>query len=162
MRRVSPAALLAAVCLLYPTTLEAQEGGDIVIAAGGGVTWYCIVSRCDDGTAAVGLVGYALRPSLLATASGRWHDCFDCDRFLIAEIGLQLRDPAGAWRPFVGGGIGLASDPEFFGDRFGVHAGVGTWLWLSPSWGLVGEVRGRTVGSGDGMADVTLGLAWRR
>jgi len=167
MRSVSVGVLLVAcavawpVAVVWPVALEAQQRSDLVVAVGGGGTYYCIITRCGTGGTVVGLVGYGLAPSLMVVASGRWHDCFDCRRFLVAEGSLQLRHRGRRMQPFVAAGVGVSSDPDFMGDKVGLHAAVGTWLWLSPRWGLQAELRGRQVGRGDAMAELSLTVARR-
>lgn len=153
--------LLAGLALLAPPQARAQQADGAVVGGGGGVTYYCIVSRCNTGATLVGLVGYAPRPFLVIAGTGRWHACFDCDRFVMVEASLQLRHPGRTVQPFLGVGAGLSSDPEFMGDRFGPHVALGAWLWPSPRWGLQAEVRGRSLGSGDRMGEASLAVARR-
>lgn len=79
----------------------------------------------------------------------------------MAEGSLQLRHPGRTVQPFVAVGVGLSSDPEFMGDRFGPHAAVGTWLWPCPRWGVQAEVRGRSLGSGHRMGEASVAVARR-
>lgn len=141
---------------------EAQVGGDLILGAGGGVTFYCLDTRCDSGTTLLASLGYAPTPHVVIVGSGRWHGCFDCDRFLMVEASLHVRHPGPTWQPYAAAGLGMMSDPEFIGTRFGGHVGAGTWWWPSPSWGLQADVRGRHVGRGDGIIEVSLAVAHRR
>ena len=153
--------MLIAGAACVPVRAAAQESAAAVVGAGVGGTYYCIVSRCDTGTTILGMGGYAPAPFLLVEAAVRWHQCFDCDRFVIVEGGLQLRYPGRRLEPFVAGGVGLSSDPEFMGDQFGLHAAAGTWIRVSPRWGLKTEVRGRQVGGGDLMGEASVAVAYR-
>lgn len=152
------AAVLAAS---VPAALVAQQPGAAVIGLGAGGTYYCIVSRCDTGATLFGMAGYALTPALSVGATARWHGCPDCDRFLIGEAGAQLRYPGRVLQPFVALGAGLSSDPAFMGDQVGLHAAVGTWIWPTARWGLQLELRGRQVGRGDHMGELSLGIGRR-
>lgn len=151
------------LCLgfLLPGAVRAQETGEIVVSMGGGMTLYSIDTRFDDGTVLRGSVGYSPLPYLMVEGGGRWHRCFDCDRFLVGEAGVQLRYPGPRWSPFVSVGGGRSSDPGFMGPEWGLHAAVGSWLWLSEEWGLQLEARGRQVGHSNYMGEFSLGGARR-
>lgn len=109
----------------------------------------------------MGVAGYAPARSLLIHASVRTHHCFDCDRFLMAEGGLQLRHAGRSLVPFVAAGAGWISDPEFMGDHVSPHVAVGAWIWPTRSFGLQLEVRGRRVSRGDALGEVSVVLARR-
>lgn len=153
-------AVLASVTFGSPA-VGAQEAGEMVASVGTGGTYYCIVSRCDTGTTFLGTAGYGVRPSLMVLGSVRWHECFDCDRFVIAEGSLQLRHSGEKVEPFVAIGAGLSTDPDFMGNRFGPHAAVGAWLWPSEAGGVRSELRGRRLGKGNGMAELSVAVARR-
>lgn len=144
-----------------PFGASGQEAPEVVAGLGGGGSFYSIVSRTDTGLLLRGSLAYSPVPHLVVEAGARWHDCFDCTRFLIGEAGVQLRRPGERWAPFVGAGVGFSSDPDFMGDAWGLHASVGSWLWLTDGWGLQFEARGRQVGGGDHMGEGTV-LVTRR
>ncbi len=75
----------------------------------------------------VGLVGYHAFPAATANAD---------DTFWI-NVSANLRHDwsAGAWRPFVGGGIGLYI-PEHGSSELGINASVGAGHAMSPGWTL--------------------------
>jgi hypothetical protein len=158
------AAPLAALLALLPGAARAQSGAEVLGGFGLGGTYYCIVSRCDTGTTVTGAFGYAPRPAVLLEASGRWHACFDCGRFVIGEGSVQLRLPRGAVRPFVAAGGGMVSDPDLMGDRLSLLVAAGAHLRPESRWGVQLELRGRRVGRGDamGVASVVLLRRWRR
>ena len=145
---------------------QAQEPGDWIVSVGAGSTLYVIETRFDDGTLLRGGVGYVLTPTLMVEGGLRRHGCFDCERFLILDAGLQAHHRGDRFRPFVAAGGGLSSDPGFIGTKWGAHAAVGSWIRLSGKWNLQLELRGRQVGvSSSGiMGEFTIGVArrWRR
>lgn len=153
--------LVLVVGVLFAGACQGQEAGEVVAAVGGGMTLYSIDTRFDDGTVLRGSVGYSLLPYLMVEGGGRWHRCFDCDRFLVAEAGVQLRHPGPRWSPFVAVGGGRSSDPGFMGPEWGLYAAVGSWLWSSGGWGLQLEARGRQVGQDDYMGEFSVGAARR-
>jgi hypothetical protein len=139
----------------------AQERAELTAGVGAGATYYCIVSRCDQG--AIGRISLGYRPASVLAFEGAaaWHDCFDCDRFLVGEAGIQLRRPGPKLEPFVSAGAGLSSDPEFMGDRWGLYAAAGAWAWLPSRWGAQLELRGRRLGRGNDMGELSLTLGRR-
>jgi hypothetical protein len=132
----------------------------LVVGVGGGGTIYSIATRLGSGSTVTAMAGYRLSPALLVEGAVRRHQCFDCDRFLIAEGGLQVGYPGRTVSPFVSGGYGTSSDPEFMGTATGFYLGFGSWLWPMAPWGVKLEVRGRQVGR-DTMGDATLLIARR-
>lgn len=160
MNRWTARWIAVAIAMLMPAAAEAQEPPELLVGAGVGGTYYCIVTRCNTGTIARASVGYSPIPSVMIEGGARWHHCFDCDRFVIGEGGVQVRYPASTVSPFLSAGGSLSSDPEFMGDEWGLYAAVGSWVWLSRSWGLQLELKGRQVGS-DHMGELSL-LAARR
>jgi hypothetical protein len=161
--RCAAVALLLPVCaLVRPTPASAQVAGDFVAAAGVGGTYYCIVSRCNSGTT-VGVLGaFAPLPFVMLEAAAKRHFCFDCDRYYIAEAGVQLRYPHATIQPFLSAGASRNSDPEFMGEHTGPYAAAGVWIWPWAYWGLHAEVRGRRVmGAGNSMAEVALSVTRR-
>jgi hypothetical protein len=161
MRLVIPAALAALLGLLSPHAAPAQHDAPFVVGVGGGGTVYNIVTRLGSGSSVAAMAGYRISPALLVEGSVRRHMCFDCDRFVIAEGGLQLGYPGRRMGPFVSGGYGVSSDPEFMGTESGFYLGVGSWIWATPAWGVQLELRGRKVGASDAMGDATVILARR-
>ena len=157
---------VAIVAVGSARTTQAQEPGDWIVSVGAGGTLYGIETRFDDGTLLRGGIGYALTPTLMIEGGLRRHGCFDCERFLILDAGLQAHHRGDRFRPFVAAGAGLSSDPGFMGTKWGAHAAVGSWLRLSREWDLQLELRGRQVGvsSSDTMGEFTIGVArrWRR
>lgn len=150
--------MLAVLMALAPARLQAQELPGTVLSVGAGGTYYCIVSRCDTGFVGRAGLGYSLSPHAMIEGGARWHDCFDCDRFVIGDAGLQLRREGARMTPFVAAGAGVSSDPEFMGTRWGPYAALGTWIALTDGWAAQVELRGRRVGS-DSMGEVTASLA---
>jgi hypothetical protein len=131
-----------------------------VTAVGGG-SFYCIVTRCNTGLLAGTTIGRQTTPNLSLELSARWHRCFDCHRFLIADAGLRLHRARHRIDPFVVLGGGVASDPEFFGTQFSPWIAAGTALHLQPRWSLQVEARGRRIRTGSSMGEFTAGLTHR-
>jgi hypothetical protein len=154
---------MGSMALVSARTAEAQEAGDWIVSLGVGGTLYGIETRFDDGTLVRGGVGYVLSPNLMVEGGVRRHGCFDCDRFLVLDAGLQARHRGDRFSPFLAAGGGLSSDPGFMGSKWGAHAAVGSWVRLSGAWDLQLEVRGRQVGisSSDYMGEVSVGVARR-
>lgn len=167
MRRSPPRVMitltLAVPALVWAGAAQAQEVGDWVVSLGAGGTLYSIETRFDDGTIVRGGVGYLLTPTLMIEGGLRRHDCFDCDRFLIFDAGVQARHRGDRFSPFVAAGGGLSSDPEFMGRRWGAQAAVGSWIRLSSLWDLQLEARGRQVGFSSSfyMGEFSVGVARR-
>jgi len=161
MRSSAIAGCITVLSMFLPAAAVAQTASPLVLGAGVGGTFYGISTRTNTGTALVGLVGYDLGPNLMIEAGVRRHQCVDCDRFLIAEGGLHLKYPGRTFSPYVAGGYGVVSDPEFMGTEHGLHAAVGVWLWPERPWGLRTEVRGRQAGKGDGMGEASVLLTRR-
>ena len=156
--------LVMGIMALAPArTAQAQEAGDWIVSLGAGGTLYGIETRFDDGTLLRGGVGYVLTPNLMVEGGVRRHGCFDCDRFLILDAGLQARHRGDRFSPFLAAGGGLSSDPGLMGSKWGAHAAVGSWVRLSGEWDLQLELRGRQVGvsSSDYMGEITVGVARR-
>ncbi len=140
---------------------RAQNPVRIVTGVSAGATYYCLVSRCNTGTT-IGVSAEAQATRVLGLELAvRRHTCFDCDRFVIADAALVLRVPAHTIQPFVAGGVSRSSDPEFMGTHTGLLGAAGAWAWLGPAWGAKLELRGRQVGRGDAMGELSLGLAHR-
>jgi len=152
---------LATAALLSPGAAEAQEAGDRMVWLVAGGSLYGIETRFDEGTILGGGVGYLLTPSLMMEGGVRRHGCFDCDRFLIFDAGVQARRRGDRFTPFLAAGAGLASDPGFMGRKWGAHAGVGSWIRLADGWDLQVEARGRQVGSSGYMGEVSVGVGRR-
>lgn len=161
--RVLIALTVAVPALVWAGTAQAQEAGDWVVSLGAGGTLYSIETRFDDGTILRGGVGYVLTPTLMIEGGLRRHGCFDCDRFLIFDAGVQARHRGDRFSPFVAVGGGLSSDPEFMGRKWGAQAAVGSWVRLSNDWDLQLEARGRQVGfsSSSLMGEFSVGVARR-
>lgn len=154
--RVMATCALALACLA--PAAQAQQTRPLELGAGGGGTYYCIVSRCNTGTTLGATATLRLTPAIGLDATVRRHFCFDCDRYLLGEAGVLLRVPGRALSPFAAAGASLSSDPEFFGDELGVFAGVGAWLWRG-EWGGRIELRGRRVRRGDALGELSLSIA---
>ncbi len=154
---------MASAALLSTGTLHAQQTGDWIVSLGAGGTLYSISTRFDDGTVVRGGVGYVLTPALMIEGGLRRHACFDCDRFMIVDAGLQARHRGDRFSPFVSAGVGLSSDPEFMGSGWGAQAAVGSWVRLGGKWDLQLELRGRQVGfsSSNHMGELSVGVAHR-
>jgi hypothetical protein len=151
----------AVVALIAPISeVRAQQGVVAAVTAGG--TYYCIVTRCNTGQALGLAAGAELTAGLSIEASARRHFCFDCDRFVIADAGASWTVPArGRVRPFLSGGIGFTSDPEFFGHSWSPYLSVGAWYWPTEKWGGQLALRGRRVAGDLGLAEATVSLARR-
>ncbi len=148
--------------------VEAQEaarndGGGWSVWVGGGGTLYGIETRFDEGAMVGGGVGYRIAPAFMVEGGLRLHSCFDCDRFLVLDAGLQAHRAGERWSPFVGAGAGVVSDPGFMGTKAGLHVSVGSWLRLGGSWDARIEARARQVGisSSDAMGEALVGVARR-
>lgn len=139
----------------------AQSSKAIVVSAGAGGTFYCIITRCDSGTIFGVTAGYGLTPAVAVEAGVRRHSCFDCDRFVIADAALVLQLSARTVSPFAAIGVGWSSDPEFMGNEVGLLAAAGVAIWPSRTWGIRTELRGRTVGRGDGMGELSVSVSYR-
>jgi hypothetical protein len=150
------AALVGVSRLANPASVVAQESGELFVSGGIGGSYYCIVSRCDEGSVLRLGAGYSFNASVTIDAGVRLHDCFDCDQFLIYEGGAQLRYPSPRAQPFVAAGIHRSTDPDFMGSRTGAYLGVGVSFGPWRRFHLALEVRGRDFGSGDRMGEATL------
>jgi hypothetical protein len=150
---------VAALALTRPASAAAQS--EFLVSAGGGGTYYCLIPRCNTGLMLSSGIAYAPLPMLSFGLEGRWHRCFDCKRFFLAEASVQLRSRGRTFAPFVAGGGGLASDPDFIGERGSAHLAVGMWLRPGNDWALQLEVRGRRIEGGDGMGEASVSLARR-
>jgi hypothetical protein len=165
-RRTGGVHLLRATCLLaalavgtHPAEGSAQESRGLAVGVGVGPSFYCIVTRCDEGTVVRALAEYGLTSTLLLEADAGWHRCFDCSRFLLLDAGVQARRPRGALRPFLSGGVGVVSDAELMGTRLGAYGAVGAWFGAWERVALQLQLRGRLLGSGDHMSELTLAVA---
>lgn len=162
-------AVLVAACLPLAGAAQGQGGGAVPgegsfwrLGVGAGWSYYSLVSRGNEGIVISAVGSYTPTPRVRVEAGVRRMQCADCFRFLVAEGGIQLRLPLGVWVPFVAGGIGVTSDPEFVGTRGHLHAGLG--IAREPRdrpWGLQFEVRGRQLDPGDRMGEVALGVTIR-
>jgi hypothetical protein len=145
-----------------PGTLLAQtsqnQGSPWIVSTVAGGSYYCIVSRCNTGLLAGGALGLRVTPNATAELGARWHHCFDCDRFVTGEAGVRFHLPMTGFAPFLAGGGGVASDPEFFGTEWGPWAAAGSEIHLRDRWSLHVEARGRRIRRGSTMGEVTLGL----
>jgi hypothetical protein len=158
--------LLGLAAAVMPFTVfanaSAQERAPIVVGAGVGGTYYCIVSRCDTGVTAGGIAGVDVHRHVHVEAGVRRHFCFDCDRYWMAEASALLTYPLRGAVPFVGAGYGVHSDPEFFETtRWAPHVAAGAWLDLTRDWGLQLALRGRQLATGDRLGEASL-MATRR
>jgi hypothetical protein len=152
---------IAALALVAPATATAQQAGDFTATAGVGGTYYCIVSRCDEGMTLGAHAAYGLLHTVVLEARAGRHLCFDCDRYYLVEAGAQLRLPRGPVQPFLAAGASLHSDPEFFGDATGPYAGVG--VWLHPMAGLTirAELRGHQLDRGSRLGELSVAVGHR-
>jgi hypothetical protein len=159
-----PLLLAACAAAAMPAGLAAQSAGSAVVGAGAGGTFYSISTRSNTGTIVSGVAGYELLDGLSLEAAARRHFCFDCERFTIGDISVQLRRPARALSPFLSAGFGVSSDPDagFMDTHFGMHAGIGAWAESRGGWiaRLEGRVR-RVGGPGDAMGEVGVVVARR-
>jgi hypothetical protein len=138
-----------------------QDARGIVVGAGVGATYYCIVSRCDSG-GTIGVMGAFDASRVLSVEAGvRRHYCFDCDRFMIAEADVLVQYPRQRVSPFLAAGLSYSSDAEFMGDHVGLLAAAGAWIRLRQRWGARLELRGRQVGRGDAMGELSLSMTHR-
>jgi hypothetical protein len=152
---------IAALALLAPATVAAQQSGDFTATASVGGTYYCIVSRCDTGVTMGAHVAYGLLQTVALEARGSRHLCFDCDRYFLVEGGAQLRLPGGRVQPFLAAGASLHSDPEFFGDATGPYAGVGVWLHPMAGLTLRAELRGHQLDRGSRLGELSVAAGHR-
>jgi hypothetical protein len=171
LRLLRAAAVSVAVAASLPLAAGAQAGEGEVdqhqgsrwqVGVGGGWSYYSLVSRGNAGTTIFALGSYTPTPRVRVEGALRGMRCADCTRFLMAEGGVQLRLPLGEWAPFLAGGVGVTSDPDFVGTREHVFAAVG--MAREPAerpWGLQLEVRGRQLDPGNRMVEVALGLTLR-
>jgi len=150
---------LAFLCTV-PLEASAQRAQSLVVGVGGGGTIYNIATRLGGGSTLVAMAGYRPTSVLLVEGTVSRHLCSDCDRFLIAEGGLQVGYPAGRLNPFLSGGYGVSADPGFMGTETGFYLGFGTWVRPMASWGAKLEARGRQVGP-DLMGEATVLIARR-
>jgi hypothetical protein len=159
MRPLSCALAVALFFVAAPSA--AQSTRSMVIGAGAGGTFYCIVSRCDSGTIVAGMASLDITRLIAAELRVGRHYCFDCDRFVIAEPAVVLQYPRNALTPYVAGGISYSSDPGFMGNQTGLAGAAGAWIWPDRRWSLRFELRGRQVGRGDAMGELSLAVARR-
>jgi hypothetical protein len=153
--------MLLALATAGVSTAAAQSTRGIVVGAGVGVTYYCIVARCDTGST-IGAMGAFDFSRLVSVEAGvRRHYCFDCDRFMIAEADVLVQYPLPRVSPFLAAGVSYSSDAEFMGDHVGLLAAAGVWIWLRQRWGARVELRGRQVGRGDAMGELSLSVVHR-
>jgi hypothetical protein len=150
-----------AVTWLAPAPATAQDHSELILGLGGGMSYYSISTRADTGTILRGSVSYSPLPFLVVEGGARWHGCVDCHRFAVVEAGVQLLHRGERFSPFAAVGGGRSSDPEFMGTEWGLHSSVGSWVWWTPEWGLQLELRGRQVGSGAYMGELSAGVARR-
>jgi hypothetical protein len=165
---LAAAAMAASMIVFLPLAGGAQagEGGAVLgmespwrAEVGAGWSYYSLVSRADAGTVISAVGSYSPTTLLRVEAGVRTMRCADCFRFVIAEGGVQLRLPVGDWAPFVAGGIGVTSDPDFVGTREHLYVGVGTAREpRDRPWGIRLELRGRQLDPGNRMVEVSLGL----
>jgi hypothetical protein len=156
--------LAMALAALAPAgVVQAQQAGDWLVSLGAGGTLYGIETRFDDGTILRGGVGYVLTPTLMLEGGLRYQRCFDCERFLVFDAGLQAHHAGDRFSPFVSAGAGLSSDSGFMGRKWGAYASAGSWVRLVGPWDLQLEARGRQVGftSSDYMGEFSVGVSHR-
>lgn len=167
-RLLAAVVVAAAIAAALPHSGGAQAGegsaaGESAspwrVGIGAGWSYYSLVSRSDEGTTLFALGSFTPSPHIRVEATVRRMGCFDCERFVMAEAGVHFRLPMGAWAPYLSGGGGVTSDPDFVGTRGHAFAGVGTaWEQEEGPWGVQFEVRGRQLDPGSRLVEVT--LAW--
>jgi hypothetical protein len=162
-RRIIAGMVPLLVAAAIPPAASGQDAAAFVVGGGVGGTYYCITTRCNQGTVLAGIAAIGVGRFVQLEAGVRRHFCFDCDRFMIGEGTVLVRLPDRTLSPFAGAGFGVSSDPEFMGSRWGVNAAAGTWIWPLPRWGLQLSIRGRSVGRGEaiGEAAVIVGHRFR-
>jgi hypothetical protein len=171
LRLLTAAGTAVAVAVSMPLAGGAQagegEGAESEVSpwrvgVGAGWSYYSLVSRADAGTVASAHASYTPTPRVRAEAGVRWMGCADCSRFVMAEGGVHLRLPLGDWAPYLAGGGGVSSDPDFMGTQGHLFAGVGTVREPQDRpWGLQFDVRGRQMDPGNRMVEVALGVTIR-
>ncbi len=161
MRHFIAMILLVAGALAGSARAHAQDRVRFVTGLTAGGTYYCIVTRCNTGQTVGALAEVQVAPALALELAARRHGCFDCDRFFIADAALVLRYPARIVQPFFAAGVARSSDPEFMGTQLGLMGAAGAWAWFQPAWGAKLELRGRQVGRGDGMGELSVALGYR-
>jgi hypothetical protein len=139
---------------LAPDAAAQDVAASVGIGAGG--TYYCIVSRCGTGRTLGFNASINATHMLAIEAAVRKHYCFDCGRFVIGESMLLLQYPKHTVQPFVGAGISFSSDPELMGDELGLAGAVGASAQPWQHWGVRLELRGRQVGKGDAMGELSV------
>ncbi len=159
MRHLIATILLLAIAGVAPA--RAQGPVRIVTGVSAGATYYCIVTRCGTGKTIGVLVEAQPARVLGLELAARRHSCFDCERFVIADAALVLRYPARSIQPFVAAGASRSTDTGALGTHSGLLGAAGAWAWLDPAWGAKLELRGRQVGRGDGMGELSLSFAHR-
>ncbi len=159
MRYLIGIAVLLAIGGAAPA--HAQSPVRLVAGLSGGGTYYCIASRCNTGSTVGVLAEVEATPALALELGVRRHFCFDCDRFTLADAALVLRYPARTIQPFVAAGASRSSDPGFMGTQVGPLGAAGAWAWFNRSWGAKLELRGRRVGRGDAMGELSFALGHR-
>jgi hypothetical protein len=154
--------LIPLLLLAAPAVAGAQQGGGLTAAAGAGGTFYCVVTRCNTGLTAGGGLAWEVLPVLAFEAGARRQFCFDCDRYIIADGGAQLRLPGRVVQPFLAGGASFHSDPEFIGENMiGPYAGAGLWVFPRGGWGARVELRGHRLDPGDHVGELSVAIARR-
>jgi hypothetical protein len=171
VRFLAAAGMAVVLATSLPMAGKAQGGGGDVardesspwrVGVGAGWSYYSLVSRADAGTTLSALGSYTPTPWFRVEAGVRGMRCADCSRFVIAEGGVQLRLPLGEWAPYLAGGLGMSSDPDFVGTREHVFVGVGAVREPQDRpWGLQLDVRGRQLDPGNRLVEVGLGLTIR-
>jgi hypothetical protein len=150
--------------LAAPSPLQGQDRPSIVVGGGVGATYYCIITRCNTGTTFAALIGYEFEGPFAVEGTARHLRCFDCDSFWMTEGSVRIESSAMRLRPSLAAGVGVISDPEFFGERkFGPHLSLALSLPSLSGVGVRLDVRGREVGfgTGDYMGEVALLLLYR-
>jgi hypothetical protein len=154
------AALLAVASVAaLPASAAGQAAPGVVVGAGVGGTYYCIVSRCNTGTLLQATAGVDVMEYVHVEAGVRRHSCFDCSEFTIVDGTVLLRRETGPLTPFVGAGYGRVADAEFMGTRWAFHGAAGTWYRPGRRWGVQVALRGRELGSGDRMGEASVGVS---
>jgi hypothetical protein len=171
MRRLPSAAMAVALAAALPLAGTAQtgegrvggdEGSPWRVGVGAGWTYYSLVSRADAGTMISAQGSYTPTPRIRVESRVGTMRCADCSRFVMGEGGVQLRLLLGDWAPYLVGGAGVISDPDFVGTREHFFAGVGTVHEPQDRpWGLQFDVRGRQLDRGNRMVEVGLGFTIR-
>ena len=156
-------AALLAVLLLAPGAFAQADPGVTLLGgvssydlSGTGTTW---VAGVEGDVSPLRHLGVA--PAVLLfryeTQGG------DNASFLFPELTVRFQVPVDRFRPYLGAGLGAGlavEGPEQ--DDLTLHAALGTFVRLAPSWALRPEFRVRSVDPWTGTTgDFTLGVTYR-